>query len=208
MEVWPRLFALAYDPFVSLAERAGLAALRAEQVGRAHGRVLELGAGTGLNLRHYDPAAVESLTLVEPDAHMLRRLRARLASSGIPGSVVVAGAEALPFPDDSFDSAVATLVLCTVPDPAAGLAEVARVLRPGGELLFLEHVAAAQGSRAAVWQERLHGPWHAFARGCHTNRDTVALIERSPLALREVRSERWRRMPPIVGPLVLGSAAA
>src|SRR5215210_5440442 len=119
-----RFTAALYDPFFWVAERAGMAARRRALVGQAHGRVLEIGAGTGLNVRHY-PDGLD-LVLTEPDEAMAERLRAR--------------AEALPFADDSFDTVVSTLVLCTVPDQPAALREIARILRPGGRLLFAEHV--------------------------------------------------------------------
>src|SRR5215210_3378008 len=133
-----RFTAALYDPFFWVAERAGMAARRRALVAQAHGRVLEIGAGTGLNLRHY-PDGLD-LVLTEPDDAMAERLRARVAALGRRAAVVPAGAEALPFADDSFDTIVSTLVLCTVPDQPAALREVARVLRPGGRLLFAEHV--------------------------------------------------------------------
>lgn len=128
---WGRLFAAAYDRGLKATEEAGLGEMRRELLAGASGRVLEIGAGTGVNLDLY-PAAVNELTLVEPDPHMAKRLRARLAASSRPASVLEAPGEALPLPDGGFDVAVATLVLCTVPDPAATLAELRRVLAPGG----------------------------------------------------------------------------
>ena len=122
-------------------------------------------------------------------------------------NVVEAPAEALPFPDSSFDTAVFTLVLCTVPDPAAALAEAARVLRPGGRLLFVEHVRSGE-PEVARWQDRLEKPWRFFGDGCHCNRDTVATIEASPLTLEAVEPGRLPKAPPIVRPLATGSALA
>src|SRR5215212_8737 len=112
-----RFAAAVYDPFFWLAERAGLAARRRALVGEARGRVLEIGAGTGLNAAHY-PADVE-LVLSEPDEAMAARLRRRVAGLGRPAEVVRAGVDPLPFPDDAFDTVVSTLVLCTVPDQDA-----------------------------------------------------------------------------------------
>jgi SAM-dependent methyltransferase len=100
---------------------------------------------------------------------------------------------------------VSTLVLCTVPDAAAAVAEIARVLRPGGQFLFIEHVRSAD-PRLAAWQARLHVVWHAFAHGCNTDRDTRGLLESSPLQVAEVTDRRWRGMPPIVQPLIRGVA--
>ena len=119
---------------------------------------------------------------------MAKRLRRKLAGSGREADDGRgAGAKSLPFEDSSFDTAVFTLVLCTVPDPAASLAEAARVLRPGGKLLFVEHVRA-EDPGLARWQDRLERPWRFLADGCHCNRDTVATIEASPLTLDEVDS--------------------
>ena len=132
-----RVFALAYDPFLAAAERRGLARERARLLGTLRGRVLEIGAGTGLNVPHYPPDA--DVVYTEPDPHMAARLRRR----GV--EVVEAGAESLPFEDASFDFVVSTLVLCTVPDVPATLAEVRRVLKPGGQLVFIEHVRAEPG---------------------------------------------------------------
>ena len=138
---------------------------------------------------------------------MAKQLRAAVARSRRHVDVVEAPAERLPFGDAHFDTAVSTLVLCTVPDPAASLAEIARVLKPGGRLLFLEHVRA-QDPGAARWQDRLEKPWRFLGDGCHCNRDTVATIAASPLALGDIDRDRLPKAPPIVRPLVRGSATA
>jgi ubiquinone/menaquinone biosynthesis C-methylase UbiE len=197
MALWPRLFALAYDPFVARAERRGLADARRSLLAQVRGRVLEIGAGTGLNVRWYPDGT--DIVYTEPDPHMAKRLESR-------GVVAVrAPAEALPFADDSFDTVVSTLVLCTVPDVSAALREVTRVLRPGGQLLFLEHVRAPAGSSLARWQDRLHDPWKAFACGCHCNRDLTSELERSGYRT-EMASVEWRFMPAIVRPAIVGAA--
>jgi ubiquinone/menaquinone biosynthesis C-methylase UbiE len=199
------VFAAMYDRLMASTERAGLADRRAELVAGARGATLELGAGTGLNLRHY-PAAVTDLVLAEPDRHMARRLRAKLADAGRVAEVVEAPAEQLPFEDGRFDTAVVTLVLCTVQDPARALDEIARVLKPGGRLLFLEHVRSSEGQRLAVWQDRLERPWGWFAGGCHPNRDTIATLEASPLSVESADPGELPKAPPLVRPLVVGVA--
>jgi SAM-dependent methyltransferase len=203
---WGRAFSAAYDRGFKGAEDAGLREMRRELLAQARGRVLELGAGTGLNLDHY-PQTIESLTMVEPDPHMTKQLRQKLADAGKSAevSVVEAPGEALPFPDGSFDTVVVTLVLCTVPDQAATLAEIKRALAPGGRLLFLEHVRAHDDG-LAKWQDRLEGPWKFLADGCRCNRDTVAAIEASGLQLRKVETGELPKLPPLVRPLVTGSA--
>lgn len=228
---WGRLFASLYDRGLRASEESGLGEMRRALLARARGRVVEIGAGTGVNLDRYG-ADVEDLTLVEPDPHMGGKLREHLAgrgSDGIgptapaagasgpttaasaagPGSpparLVAAPAEALPFPDDTFDTAVATLVLCTVPDPVAAIAELARVLKPGGRLLFIEHVRAEDPDRAR-WQDRLEKPWRFLADGCHCNRDTEANLRASSFTLESVAHGILPKSPPIVRPLISGSA--
>jgi SAM-dependent methyltransferase len=203
---WGRFFAAVYERSLAATEEAGLRERRRELLARASGRTLELGAGTGLNLDHY-PEAVTELVLSEPFEPMARRLRERLAGSRREAEVVVAGAESLPFPDDGFDTVVAALVLCTVDDLAATLTEVERVLRPGGRLLFCEHVRSGDPGLAR-WQDRLERPWGFVAHGCHPNRDTVAAIGSSPLELETVAHDELRKAAPIVRPLVVGSALA
>lgn len=137
---------------------------------------------------------------------MVARLERRLGASGRLGRVVKAGAEALPFDDGSFDTVVSTLVLCTVDDPAAGLREIRRVLAPGGQLLFLEHVRAEEGSRLARWQDRLEAPWRAFAYGCRCNRDTVDLLVGESFRVSGLERAEWRGMVSLARPLVSGRA--
>lgn len=200
-----RFTAALYNPFVWFGERLGMAARRRRLLAAASGAVLEIGAGTGLNLRHY-PAGLEELVLTEPGEPMADRIDLSRAPEGVPTRVVRAPAEQLPFADQSFDTIVSTLVLCTVSDPARALSEVARVLRPGGHLLFCEHVEAGPGWRRGL-QQRTARPWAAFADGCRCDRPTLATIE-SQLRVESVQRGRWRGMPAIVKPLVWGSATA
>jgi ubiquinone/menaquinone biosynthesis C-methylase UbiE len=202
-----RIFAALYDQMLGATERAGLKDMRAELLAEARGRTLELGAGTGLNLAHY-PDAVTDLVLTEPDPHMARRLRERLREELRAPSrveVVESTAEHLPFEDGSFDSVVATLVLCTVEEPGAAAREIARVLKAEGRFLCLEHVRAPDGERVARWQDRLERPWGWVAGGCHPNRDTVATLEAAGLQTGSLVPDRLPKAPPIVRPMVRGS---
>jgi SAM-dependent methyltransferase len=201
---WARASAVIYDPFVRAGERAGMRALRSEVLGQARGHTVEIGGGTGLNLAHY-PDDLDELIIVEPDAPMRARLDKRLRGSGRRARVIDAPAEDLPFADESVDTVVSTLVLCTVDAPELALREITRVLRPDGRLLFIEHVRS-ESPRLAAWQDRLAGPWRRFARGCRCNRATDQLMVSCGLVLDEVRDASWRAMPPIVRPLVAGRA--
>lgn len=173
MEDGHPIFAALYDPLGASAERRWMGGRRRRLLAGARGAVLEIGGGTGANLAHYRD--VDRVTIAEPDPFMRSRIGPKLEDARVPVEVSAAGAEALPFPDGSFDTVVSTLVLCTVPDQAAVLDEVGRVLRPGGRLLFIEHVRAA--GPMARWQDRLEPLWRRLLGGCHPNRDTVAAIE-------------------------------
>lgn len=168
-----RLFAALYDRMNAVAERSWLGERRAGLLADARGVVLEIGGGTGANLPHY--RGVEGVVIAEPDPFMRRRLTPKLEHARVPVQVSDADAQRLPFADDSFDTVVSTLVLCTVPDPHAALREIRRVLRPEGRLLLLEHVRG-EGS-SARWQDRIEPLWKHLAAGCHPNRDTVANVK-------------------------------
>lgn len=221
---WGRLFASCYDRALKASEENGLGDLRRALLTAARGRVVEIGAGTGVNLDLYGEE-VEDLTLVEPDPHMGAKLRERLAGRAVgpdpspsnagdmtaagpappPARLVSAPAEAIPFPDGAFDTAVATLVLCTVPDPVAAIAELARVLKPAGRLLFIEHVrSASRGS--ARWQDRFEKPWRFMADGCHCNRDTEANLRASSFQIESIEHGILPKSLPIVRPLIHGTA--
>lgn len=206
MSLWGRIFAAGYDTFQSRMEAGFMGDLRRELLAEARGRVVEIGSGTGVNLQHY-PSAIDELVCTEPEEPMARRLRTKAQSSGLNVSVVETPAEKLPFEDDSFDTAVTTLVLCTVDDPARALDEVARVLKPGGRLIFLEHVRATE-PELARWQDRLHPLWVRFGHGCHCNRPTLESIDASQLRLESHRRGSIPHAPPIVRPLLTGVAVA
>lgn len=204
-----RLFARCYDRFLASSEDAGLRDMRASVIADLEGTVVEIGAGTGLNLEHYGPA-VTRIIATEPDPHMARRLRAKV-QDGVGGGpsrveVVEAGAERLPLPDGEADAVVATLVFCTIPDARAAMDEAVRVLRPGGTLRFVEHVRS-QNPRSARWQDRLERPWGVIAGGCHPNRDTLAALRGTEgLQVAEVRDEEFPKGPPPVRPVIVGAA--
>jgi ubiquinone/menaquinone biosynthesis C-methylase UbiE len=203
-----RFFAAVYDRMTAASEEAGLNRMRAELLREASGRTLELGAGTGRNLPHY-PEAVTELVLTEPDRFMARQLRKALSERAPKATVEVveAPAESLPLPDASFDTAVSTLCLCTVDDQGRALAELLRVLRPGGRLLFLEHVRNPEGGRAARWQDRLQRPWGWVAAGCHPNRATDQMLSTvHGLSIERLDRERLPKAPAIVRPMIAGSA--
>ena len=206
MSLWGRIFAAGYDTFQANMERNFLGDIRRELLSEASGRVVEIGSGTGANLQHY-PRTIEELVCTEPEEPMARRLRRKAYELGRDVEVVEAPAESLPFADDAFDTAVATLVLCTVSDPAKALREIARVLRPGGRLIFIEHVRSPE-PRLARWQDRLHPLWVRFGHGCHCNRPTLETIEASPLRVERHRRGRIPKAPPIVRPLLTGVAVA
>ena len=201
---WGRIFALVYDTAFILAERRGFRDVRKDLVGQSKGRVVELGAGTGLNLEHYSEN-VSELLLTEPDPHMAAKLRKRVGALALDAKVIEAPAEELPFDDASIDTVVSTLVLCTVQNPHQTLAEVARVLRPGGVFLFAEHVRSTS-PRAVWWQDRLRRPWSWYACGCQCNRDTISVLQTGSFHVEQVGHDRLRWISPVVRPLVVGSA--
>jgi SAM-dependent methyltransferase len=145
------MFAALYDPMMAATEKAGPADQRRELLEQARGRVLEIGGGTGANLPYYG-ASVDEVVFIEPEESMARRLERKLTNSNLRARVVRAPAEALPFEDASFDVVVSTLVLCTVSDQPRALAEIHRVLKPDGRLLFVEHVRS-DDAKLARWQD-------------------------------------------------------
>lgn len=161
-----------YDLLARRAENAGLADRRHRLLAGLEGDVVEIGAGTGASLPHYERA--RRVVAVEPDPSMAKRLPAKVAEARVPVEVRAGTAEALPFDDASLDAAVSTFVLCSVTDPAAAVAEMRRVLKPGGTLVLLEHVRG--DGRVARWQERLTPLHRKLAGNCHLNRDTLATV--------------------------------
>jgi ubiquinone/menaquinone biosynthesis C-methylase UbiE len=203
MSIWGRIFAAGYDHLMSGPEKATLRAHRQALIPHAKGRVLEIGGGTGSNLPFYE--GTETLTLTEPDKPMLHRLERRLHEHS-PGVLLLrAPAEDLPFEDDSFDAAISTLVLCTVDDQPRALRELHRVLKPGGRLLFIEHIRA-DDQRLARWQDRLNGLQTRLGHGCNCNRPTIETITAAGFKITKLERDVLRKAPPIVTPLVVGIA--
>lgn len=168
---------------------------RRRWVPRAHGNVLELGVGSGLNLAFYDRARVEKVTGIDPSAPLLARARARVADAPVPVELVEGMAERLPFDARSFDSVLVTFSLCSVDDPARVLAEVRRVLRPGGELVFVEH-GLAPDARTQRWQRRLTPIWRRIGGGCRLDRDVAGTLRGAGFELGELAADfsdgaRW-----------------
>lgn len=189
---------------MATAENRGLRKFRQELLTQATGRVIELGAGTGLNIPHYPPT-VHELILTEPDEFMVTKLQNRLQRESKEIRVFQRPSDQLPFEDGSVDTVVSTLVLCTVPDPDATLKEVARVLKPDGKFLFIEHVLS-EDPGLARWQDKFNRPWSFYAHGCNCNRDTVKVIENSPLHVSKLRNETLHSILPLVRPLIVGLA--
>jgi SAM-dependent methyltransferase len=148
---------------------------RRRWIPRAHGDVIELGVGSGLNLAFYDANRVAKVTAVDPSPPLLARAGLRAARAPVEVELVEASAERLPFGAEAFDSAVMTYSLCSMADPARALAEVRRVLRPGGELIFVEHGLAPDGA-TRWWQRRFTPIWRRFTGGCHLDRDVAAIL--------------------------------
>jgi ubiquinone/menaquinone biosynthesis C-methylase UbiE len=199
-------FAKVYARFAPEMDKAGASKHRAELLDGLSGRVIEVGAGTGLNFRHY-PATVSGVVAVEPEP-FLRDLAEKAAKDApVPVEVVDGTAAALPSGDGEFDAVVASLMLCSVRDLPGALAEMRRVLRSGGELRFYEHVASEKAVAKAL-QRALDVVWPHVAGGCHTSRDTAAAIAAAGFEIDECRQFRFR--PSIfaapVAPHIIGVA--
>jgi len=170
------LIASIYDRFMRVSEQACLSRWRAELLEDLKGEVLEISAGTGVTLSHY-PKGVIRLVLSEPDPHMRRKLQGKCRAAGIlHAELSDASVVGLPMAPASFDAVVCSLVLCSVPDQKAALAEIARVLKPGGRLVFMEHVAAENNPGRLKWQGRIEPVWKRLMGNCHLTRHTEDAI--------------------------------
>jgi ubiquinone/menaquinone biosynthesis C-methylase UbiE len=202
------VFARWFGMLVPKLDEKGAAEHRAELLAGASGRVIEVGAGTGSNFRHY-PKSVARVVAVEPEPYLRGKAEESTAEAAVAIDVVDGLADRLPAPDGSFDVAVASLVLCSVPDQAAALSEIRRVLRPGGELRFYEHVAADAPGLARL-QNSVAWIWPRLGGGCRPNRDTVAAIEDAGFAVERCKRFSFRPSPldAPVSPHVIGVARA
>jgi SAM-dependent methyltransferase len=203
MSIRGQILALTDDRQMAKVEAAGLGDIRRRLLAHATGEVLEIGAGTGANLREYRPG-VMALTLTEPEVPLVRRLELRAQQHPSPVTVLRASAEDIPYDDGCFDAVVSTLVLCTVTDQRRALREVHRVLRPGGRLIFLEHVRSAD-RRLGQRQDRMN-PLNRFVAGCECNRPTFDTIRACGFEIEHVEHILMRKVPSFVRPFVAGWA--
>jgi ubiquinone/menaquinone biosynthesis C-methylase UbiE len=205
MSLRSKLFALTYDRQMAKVEKTTLRALRESLLAEAGGDVLEIGGGTGANLAVYRPEA-GSLTLTEPEPAMLRRLERRAREQAPLAKILRAPAEDLPFEDGTFDTVVSTMVLCGVSDQPRALRQLRRVLRPGGQLVFIEHVRSGD-PRLAHHQDRMN--WMCqFVMRCDCNRPTLTSVEEAGFAVSQVEHLTMPKAPSFVSPLIVGTALA
>jgi len=205
MTLRTKFFAMTYDRQMAKTERAGLRASRQDLLAGAKGDVIEIGGGTGANLPCYGPA-VGSLTITEPEPPMMRRLERKVREQAPGTKVLRAPAEDLPFDDGTFDVAVSTLVLCGVDDQPRVLRELRRVLRPGGQLLFIEHVRSDDPHTARL-QDRMN--WlNRLVVCCDCNRPTLGSIQEAGFTITQVEHTALPKAPKFVSPTIIGTAIA
>src|SRR5512132_1155121 len=205
MSLRSKLFALTYDRQMAKVEKATLRALRESLLAAASGDVLEIGGGTGANLPYYRSEG-GSLTITEPDTAMVRRLERRAREQAPQATILRAPAEDLPFEDGTFDTVVSTMVLCGVSDQPRALRQIRRVLRPGGQLLFIEHVRSGD-PWLARHQDRMNWMCQAVMR-CDCNRPTLTSIEEGGFAVADIEHRTMAKAPSFASPLIVGSATA
>ena len=205
MGVRSRFFAFTYDRFSKGMEEAGLAEMRRNLIEGASGDVLEIGGGTGANLSYY-AAGVESLTITEPEPPMLKRLQRKAGEQNSHATILRAPAEDLPFEDASFDTVVSTLVLCGVDDQPRAVRELRRVLRPGGRLIFIEHVRS-DDPQTAKMQDRMN-PLNRLVVCCDCNRPTLDTVRSAGFDVTELEQTELPKAPPFGRPLIIGTATA
>ncbi|PLY03229.1 MAG: methyltransferase type 11 [Desulfuromonas sp.] len=194
-----------YDTVMQHTEKVCLGPWRRELLADLSGSVLEIGAGTGANLDYY-PETITEYVLAEPDHHMRQRLAKKLASRGLTSRLYDNVAENLPFADNAFDNAVATLVLCSVSSPGRSLEELYRVLRPGGSLILIEHVVDPNRSGVYRWQRRIEPFWRCCAGNCHLTRDTFSTLNDAGFDCRQLQRDSMHGAVSLVAPVIRGIA--
>jgi len=195
-----------YDKIMAATESACLREWRKALLSNLSGEVLEIGAGTGANLEFYPQNNIR-LTVSEPDNNMRQKLTTKMALFGLHSVVVTeSSAEDLPYEDETFDFVVASLVCCSVKNLDATLAEINRVLKTAGGLVFLEHVAAKSGTSRRRWQRLLNPVWKKIAGNCHLNRETETAIESAGFKFQSIQKESMRKAMPLVRPTIRGVA--
>jgi ubiquinone/menaquinone biosynthesis C-methylase UbiE len=195
-----------YDRFTAGAEEACLKDWRYQLLRHAYGDVLEIGAGTGASIRHY-PDRVNNLVLTEPDLHMRRILNDKVSGMSMDKiRISNDAAENISAADESFDCVVAFLVCCSVTSLNGALNEVNRVLKKGGRFIFLEHVAAKQGSSRRRWQNWINPIWMPIMGNCHLNRETEQAIASAGFMIRNIQRESMRKALPVIRPTIRGIA--
>ena len=199
-------FITAYlnDRLSEKAEKLFLRSWRRELLEHAHGDVLEIGAGTGANIEHYSDK-VKRLVLTEPDKHKRRIMEKKMADKGMDKVEISDDtAEQIRAEDESFDCVVAFIVFCCVSNPGTALQEIKRVLKPGGYFIFLEHVAAPEGTSIRRWQNWLNPIWRIV--GDNINRETEEAIVRAGFKMKEIKRESIPKALPIYRPSIRGIA--
>ncbi|MGG3563945.1 class I SAM-dependent methyltransferase [Neobacillus rhizosphaerae] len=180
-----RLFAKWYDFFMNPLEKKKFKRIRNELISKARGNVLELGAGTGINFPLYKD--VDKVTAIEPSPYMVKRSAMKMMQAVVPIEIVQESAEELPFADNTFDTVVATLVFCTIPNPEKALLELQRVCKPDGSILLFEHVKMKNQYLGAL-QEWLTPAWKKVCDGCCLNRNTLELLQAQGIVIKKIES--------------------
>lgn len=200
------IFSYFYDKLMSKTEEACLQQWRKELLEQVSGDVLEIGSGTGANIKFY-PTSINSLVLSEPDKNMRKQIENKITDSHRHNiSVTTCSAEKIKADDNSFDFVVSALVCCSVKSLEATFAEIKRVLKPGGSLVFMEHVAAEKGTKRRVWQHRINPFWRKVAGNCHLIRETESEIINAGFEILSIKRESMRKAIPIVRPTIRGIA--
>ena len=201
------LSAYFYDKCMQATEDACLIDWRRELLRHAHGKGLEIGAGTGASLELYPDTPGLELSLAEPDGNMRAKLKEKIHQRSLQKITVLdCPGEQIKSDDDVFDFVFASLVCCSVTDVKSTLSEINRVLKPDGSFIFLEHVAAENGSNRRKWQNRVNPFWRKLAGNCHLNRETERAIENAGFRIDEIKRESMRKAMPLVRPTIRGVA--